>query len=160
MRFLILVTFLLVAACGGDDAASSAARPATLGSFEKTYGILAGRTHGMPVMLTTSTGTAGFAVFAYDEAADRGQVSYVVCVEKPCPAQRELGARTFRSPPLSVVERYDDQAVFRTAPGAATEVAVTGMRLRSGAPTELVIDVRDPPKAHLEGALYPFKRAQ
>lgn len=151
---------MLAASCGGDDAASAVARPATLGSFENTYGILAGRSHGMPVMLTTSTGTAGFATFEYDVAADRGQVSYVVCVEKPCPTQGELGARTFRSPPLSVVERYEDQAIFRTAPGAPTEVAVTGLRLRSGAPTELVIDVLDPPKAHLEGALYPFKKAQ
>lgn len=151
---------LLVAACGGDDAAAPGDRPATLGSFRQTYGILAGRSHGMPVMLTTSTGTAGFAVLEYDAGADRGEVSYVVCVEKPCPTQGDLGAVTFRSSALSVAERYDDQATFRTAPGAPTEVAVTGARLRNGVPTELVIDVLGAPKAHLEGALYPFKPAQ
>lgn len=149
-----------MAACGGEPSETPADRPAALGSFEQTYGILGGTSHGMAVLVTASTGTAGFAVFAYDAQADRGEVSYVVCVAKPCPAAGDAGAVSFRSEPLAVAERYEDQAVFRTAPGAVTEVSVTGGRLRNGVPTELVIDVLTAPKAHLEGALYPFKRAE
>lgn len=156
VRLLVAAVGALVA-CGGDPA-SAPDKPATLGSFDKSYGVLAGRVAGMAVRVTSSTGTAGFIRFAYDAAAETGSLSYVVCVAAPCPATDGAGAVTFTAPPLRLESRYDDQATFRTAPGAPTEVAVAGGRIRSGVPIDLTVDVLDPPKAHLEGAVYPFSR--